>query len=219
MKKLDLKGEVRKTGTKTAKQLRKNGFVPCNLYGGAVEENIHFSVKELDLNKLVNTPNAYVVDFDIDGTQYQAILKEIAYHPVTDRILHADFLNVVDGKPFIMEVPVKIQGVATGVKDQGGQLVKGMRRLKVKSTLDKLPEEIVANVESLSIGQSIKVRDIETDGFTILNAQDALLAAVEITRVSKSLEMEETTTDEAAEGAEDGGEGAAAEEGAEKSEE
>ena len=197
MKKLALKGELRKTGTKTAKQLRAKGYVPCNLYGGALSENIHFAVKELDLNKLVNTPNAYVVDFEIDGKPYEAILKEIAFHPVTDRILHADFLNVVEGKPFIMEVPVKIEGVATGVKDQGGQLAKGMRRLKIKSTLDKLPEEIVANVESLKIGQSIKVRDIETDGFEILNAQDALLVAVEVTRASRSMAgSEEAASDE-----------------------
>jgi large subunit ribosomal protein L25 len=191
MKKLTLEGKLRKTGTKTAKELRKNGYVPCNLYGGAVENNVHFSVKELDLNKLLNTPDVYLLDFDIDGTKYEAILKDTEFHPVTDRPLHADFLNVVEGKPFIMEVPVKIEGVATGVKDEGGQLVKGMRRVKVKSVLDKMPDEIITNVESLKIGQSIKVRDIETDGFEILNAQDALLVAVEITRVSKSLEIEE----------------------------
>ncbi len=140
MKSIDLKGNARSaTGKKATKELRKAGSVPCNLYGEAKDENgmpkaLSFSATQEALRKLVYTPDIYSVNLDIDGKQHKAIMKELQFHPVTDRLLHVDFYEITEEKPIVMEVPIKLNGLAEGVK-AGGKLAASVRKLKVYSPL------------------------------------------------------------------------------------
>lgn len=166
-------------GKKESKALRNAGQVPCVIYGG--ESTAHFSVKALDLRNLVYTPNVYTAEIEIDGKTYKAILKDIQFHPVTDTILHVDFMELVDGKDITLSVPVTITGNAKGVM-QGGKLRKNMRRLTVRATPDNLPNSIDLDVTALSIGKSIRVSNVETNNFDILNPGSAVIVAVKMAR-------------------------------------
>jgi len=168
--------DLGKKGTKT---LRKEGMVPCVVYGG--EKTIHFAVKTLDLRNLVYTPNVYTAEIEVEGQVVKAILKDIQFHPVSDNILHVDFMELVDGKEISLSVPINITGNAKGVM-QGGKLRKNMRRLLVRATPENLPNSIDLDVTPLSIGKSIRVSNVETNNFDILNPASAVIAAVKMAR-------------------------------------
>ena len=186
MQVFELKGELRTDlGKKATKVLREEKKVPCVLYGG--KENIHFSVVEKDLSKLVYTPFVYIVKIMIDGNAYEAVMREIQFHPVTDRIFHIDFYHIFAEKPVIIEVPVKLKGFAEGVQ-AGGKLVQVIRKLKVKALPANLPGEVELDVTSLGLGKSIKVKELSFDNFEVVNAKEVVIAQVKVTRASKSVE-------------------------------
>lgn len=184
MQVFNLKGEPRNDlGKKATKNLRTESKVPCVLYGKG--ENVHFWVVEKDLSKLVYTPVVYVVKIEVDGKTYDAVMREIQFHPVTDRILHIDFYQIVEDKPVVMEVPVKLQGFAEGVQ-AGGKLSLVNRKLKVKALPSALPGEVVVDVTTLGLGKSIKVKDLSFEGFEVVNAKEVVVAQVKMTRAARA---------------------------------
>ncbi|MDE6451883.1 MAG: 50S ribosomal protein L25/general stress protein Ctc [Odoribacter sp.] len=184
----ELKGEVRNDlGKKATNLLRTEGKVPCVLYGGG--ENVHFAVVEKDLQKLLYTPIVYIVKVMVGGKEYEAVMREIQFHPVTDRVLHIDFYQISEDKPVMMEVPVKLQGFAEGVQ-AGGKLSLIVRKLKVKAVPANLPGEIVLDVTNLGLGKSIKVKDLSFENFEILNAKDVVVAQVKLTRAARAAAQE-----------------------------
>lgn len=180
MKSISINGTKRAAQTKQENiRLRAEGKVPCVLYGG--KEQIHFSTPALSLKGLVYTPNVYTVELNIDGTSYKAVMKDIQFHAVSDRINHIDFLELDDNKKITLEVPVKVSGNAIGVR-AGGQLVTKTRRLKVSALPKDLPDSIDISINELNIGDDIRVRDIKLKGVEILNSPNSVLTAVKITR-------------------------------------
>ena len=190
MKSIQIQGSLRaETGKKATKELRKSASIPCVLYGSQKDENgnqvaTHFSVTIDGIRKLVYTPHIYVVDLNIDGKVVNAIMKDIQFHPVTDAILHIDFYQIDEDKPIVMEVPVQLEGLAEGVK-AGGKLVLQMRKLKVKALYNMVPERMVINVSSLGLGKTIKVGELNYENLEILNAKDAVVCAVKLTRTAR----------------------------------
>ena len=190
MKSTEIVGSLRtETGKKATHSLRKNNSVPCVLYGMQKDENgnqvaTHFTVTVDGLRKLVYTPHIYVVDLNIDGKVVNAIMKDIQFHPVTDAILHVDFLQINEENPIVMEVPVQMEGLAEGVK-AGGKLALQMRKLKVKALYSAIPERLIVNVTSLGLGKTIKVGELNYEGLEILNAKEAVVCAVKLTRAAR----------------------------------
>lgn len=185
MKTFELKGEIRNDfGKKAAKAYRSQGLIPCVVYGGNNEENLNFLVKSGDVRKLIYTPEVQLVDLDLGGKKMKAILKEVQFHPVKEEILHIDFLHVFDNIPVVMEIPVQLEGLAEGVR-AGGKLSLDMRKLKVKAFAEKLPEKLVINVENLQLGKSIQVGELQFEGLEILNAKNAVVCRVQLTRAAR----------------------------------
>ena len=188
MKSIEIKGTARTIAERSSEQaralkaIRKNNGVPCVLYGGG--ENIHFTVQADELRKLVYTPHIYVVDLLIDGKKYNAIMKDIQFHPVKDTILHIDFYQINEEKPIVMEVPVQLEGLAEGVK-AGGKLSLQIRKLKVKALYDKIPERLTIDVSHLGLGKTVKVGELKYDNLELLNAKDAVVCAVKLTRAAR----------------------------------
>jgi len=193
MKTLTLSGSRRKTiGRTSAHALRREGKVPCILYGG--KDILHFEAVEKDFKHLVYTPDIHMIKLDVrptkstdsvslrSGTQVDAILKDIQFHPVTDKIMHVDFLEVIADKPVVMEVPVKINGTAVGVKE-GGKLLKKLARIRVKAPISKIPGNINVNVELMKIGDYIRIKDLKYEGVTFLHEPNVTIVAVKVTRV------------------------------------
>ena len=201
MKVLELAGNKRvDTGKKSTKKLRVEGLVPCVIYGEG--ENLHFSISEKNLRPLIYTPNVYLLAITIDGKVYDAVLKDIQYHPVADNILHIDFYQLSDDKKVIIEVPVILEGFAVGVKS-GGKLIAARRKLKVKALKADLPDTLTVNVEELELGKTIKVRDLSFDNVELLDAGNSVVAAVRLTRAAKGeLDGESEEGVEGAEGTE-----------------
>ena len=153
MEVFSLKGELRNDlGKKANKALRVDGNVPCVLYGAG--ENVKFFVSEKDLRKLLYTPKVYIVEIEIAGKIYRTVMREIQFHPVSDKVLHIDFYHIDEAKPVVMEVPVKLVGFAAGVQ-VGGKLVQVMRKLKVSAVPANLPDHLEIDVTSLGLGKSI----------------------------------------------------------------
>ncbi len=183
MKTFELKGEVRsELGKKASKAVRNGEAVPCVLYGG--KENLHFTATESDLRKLVYSPDVFVVELNIGKTATKAIMKDLQFHPVTDKVLHIDFLEVSDKKPVVVEIPVKLSGLAEGVK-AGGKLSLEMRKLKVKGIYSNIPEAITIDVTNLGLGKSIQVGKVEVKDMELLNAKNAVVAQVKLTRAAR----------------------------------
>ncbi len=183
MKTIDIKGSLRAEKGKTAaKTLRKQGLVPCILYGNKTE-NVDFSVLAADLKGLIFTPNSYIVNIDINGQKYAGILREAQYHPVTDAILHLDFYRVDSSKPVAIDIPVAITGNSEGVK-QGGKLQILNRKLKVSAMVDKLPDSLPIDITTLGLGKSISVGDLEYDGLTILTPKSSIVCTIKMTRAA-----------------------------------
>ena len=190
MKSIDINGSLRaEIGKKATRELRKNNGVPCVLYGINKDENgnpvaTHFTVTNDGLRNLVYTPHIYVVNLNIDGKVVNAIMKDIQFHPVKDNILHVDFLQIDEANPIVMEVPVKLEGLAEGVK-AGGKLALQVRKLKVKSLYNVIPEKLVIDVTNLGLGKTIKVGELNFEGLQILNAKEAVVCAVKLTRAAR----------------------------------
>ena len=183
MKTFELKGTVRTgLGKKATKAERVSENVPCVLYGGA--ENTHFTTTVSDIRKMIYSPEVFVVNLDIDGKTTKAIMKALQFHPVTDKVLHIDFLQVSEDKPVVVELPVKLEGLAEGVK-AGGKLALEMRKLKVKGLYPQIPENIVIDVTALGLGKSIQVAKVSVENLEILNAKNAVVAQVKLTRAAR----------------------------------
>ncbi len=183
-------------GSVDAKQIRKEGNIPCNIYG--VNGNTNFYVNEIIFNKIINSPEVYFVDLDIDGKKHKAIIKEVQFHPVTDKTLHVDFLEVSKEKPVNVTLPVKTTGTSKGVL-AGGKLRMVTRRLKVRGLVEDLPEFIEVDITSLKIGQTCKVADLNVKGLTFLDAANAVVVAVKMSRVATVVDDEEEVVEDSAE--------------------
>ena len=183
MKTFDLKGTVRTDlGKKATKAERVVDNVPCVLYG--TTENVHFTTTVSEIRKLIYTPEVFVVNLEIEGKVTKAIMKALQFHPVTDKVLHIDFLAITETKPVIVALPVKLEGLAEGVK-AGGKLALEMRKLKVKGLYPQIPENIVVDVTPLGLGKSIQVGKISVENLEILNNKNAVIAQVKLTRAAR----------------------------------
>jgi large subunit ribosomal protein L25 len=219
MKTIEISAKLREgTGKADTKKLRKEGMVPCELYG-ANQENVHFYAHHNAFKNMVYTPLVFIVKLDIDGSKYDAIMKDIQFHPVTDAIIHIDFLRVEEGRELKVDVPVNAVGTPVGVTE-GGLLFKRARTLKVLGLPKHLPDQLDVNVTELGIGDSVNVRDLDYENLILLDAPNSVVCAVRTTRMQmtveeEELEAEEAAAAEAAEAAE-GEEGEAPAEGDEK---
>ena len=190
MKTVQLSGSARtNVGKVDAKELRAKGHVPCVIYGG--NEQIHFHADERAFKPVIYTPNAHIVEINLDGKVYKTVLQEAQYHRINDKLIHADFLQIVDGKPVTVNIPVKLVGQSEGVK-KGGKLVLKLRKLKARGIAQELPDSIDLNIDKLDIGNSISVGDISIPGVTLLNAKNVSVVAVNTTRAAAAAEA--TTT-------------------------
>lgn len=184
MKSIAISGSARQNvGKRDAKQLRYEGKVPCVLYGG--EEQYHFSASAADLRDLIYTPEAMLVDLDIDGEKFRASMKDIQFHPVSDQVLHVDFLQLFDDKPVKIEIPVKITGVSPGVR-AGGKLLQSFRKLNVKGLPKDLIDFIEVDISSLEVGDSVRVEDIKLENLEILNSPSDTVVKVDQSRATRS---------------------------------
>jgi len=180
MKSVSISGSPRvNVGKKDAKALRNAENVPCVLYGG--KEQIHFYAPYKEFMPLVYTPEVNTVKISINGKEYNALMQEIQFHPVNDKILHVDFLELFPDKHVIIDIPVKITGKSIGVK-QGGKLIVGVRKLKVRALPSQLPDYIPVNVDNLDIGQSVKVENISIKEVQLLDAPNKVIVSARITR-------------------------------------
>lgn len=209
MKNYQLNAETRvNLGKKAAQRLRSEGKIPVVLNGGEIVElpyngtlkegqkliklgsdnkgviTTDLTVKVEDIRKLVYTPEIFVIDLNIDGEKKEAVLKEIQFQPVDDSILHIDLLEVTDKKPVVMEVPVKLEGHAAGVK-AGGKLNLSMKKIKVKALYTNIPERVVINVDHLELGKTLQIGDLHFEGLELVNAKNAVVCAVQLTRAAR----------------------------------
>jgi large subunit ribosomal protein L25 len=169
-------------GKKDTKALRKQGLVPCVLYGG--KEQIHFSALETDFKPLIFTPEVHTVELEINGRKINALLQDVQYNNMTDKIQHVDFMEIHADKPVIIQIPVQTVGVAPGVR-AGGKLVMKMRRLKVRAFLKDLPDNIVIDISKLEIGQGVRISQITAGNLVFLEAPNVDVVAVTATRASR----------------------------------
>ena len=184
MKSFDLKGTSRtEVGKKSTNELRKNNGIPCVLYGIEKEAKA-FAVTADAVRKLVYTPDIHVVNLTIDGVECKAVLKDIQFHPVKDTILHMDFLQIVEDKAIVMEVPTVLTGLAAGVK-LGGKLQQAIRKIKVKAVYANIPEKLVVDVTELALGKSIKVGDLSFEGLELVTPAQTVVCSVAATRASR----------------------------------
>lgn len=186
MKEIIVTGQKRNSlGKKASKELRKEGMIPCNLYGEATADGkpvaLSFAAPMSELRKLVYTPHIYLVELNIDGKNHGAIMKEIQFHPTTDAILHIDFYEVNETKPIVMGVPVKHIGLAQGVRD-GGRMNKSIRKIDVKAPYAQIPETLDIDVTKLRIGKSIKVGDLSFEGLELVTSKDVVVCSIKNTR-------------------------------------
>ena len=182
MKHFELKGQIREAGNKAViKAFRKQGLVPCNLYGLGMN-NILFTVNAKDLKKATNTPVAHIIDLALsDGKTYTAIIHELQFHPVEDVCLHVDFLAVNESKPIVIKVPIAISGHAIGVQN-GGKFFQITRELRISALMKDLPDELSVDVTNLQIEKQMSASDLHFDNVTILSSKDTIICAVKSTR-------------------------------------
>ena len=200
MKSITINGSQRESvGKKSTKALRNAGQVPCVLYGG--DTPVHFSAKELAFSKIVYTPNAHTVVIALEnGETYNAVMQDIQFHPVTDRILHVDFYQLFEDKPVTMDIPVRLVGNSPGVKN-GGRLLFRKRKLAIKALPSKLPDFFNVDISKLKIGMLISVEGLKNDDFTILHPDSQVVVQVKTARAAIEVEEDEEGV-EGVEGAE-----------------
>ncbi|MBQ2506947.1 MAG: 50S ribosomal protein L25/general stress protein Ctc [Bacteroidaceae bacterium] len=190
MKTIDVKGTLRAaTGKKSTRELRKTDAVPCVLYGVEKDDKglpvaTPIAVTNAELRNLVYTPNIYLVNLAVDNKVCKAILKDIQFDPVKDTIMHVDFYQVTEDKPIVMDVPVKLNGLAAGVR-AGGKLVAQVRKLKVKALYSDIPEKLDIDVTKLELGKSIKVSELSFDGLELVTPAEVVVCSVRMTRAAR----------------------------------
>lgn len=189
MKEIEVKGQKRTDlGKKAAKAMRKEGLIPCNLYGEAknadgAPEALSIACPMSELRKIVYTPHIYVIKLVIDGEERTAILKELQFHPVTDTLLHVDFYEVNDQKPITVGIPVKLNGLAQGVRD-GGRMNLSIRKIDVTAKYQSIPEHLDIDVTAMTIGKSIKVGDLHFEGLEMATSKNVVVCSIKATRKS-----------------------------------
>lgn len=200
MKTVSLSGSPRENvGKKDARSLRARGQVPCVVYGG--QEQVHFSVDLIELSKYVYTPDVFRFELDINGQKTEAILKDLQFDPVTDRIIHADFLEIIEGKPVRLEIPVHIVGNSIGVRN-GGRLSTAYRRLTVYGLPKDFPDAIEMDITKLRIGDSLRVKNIDLPNVTFLHDPEAVVVGVRTARGAVDTGEEDEEGEEGEEAAE-----------------
>lgn len=190
MKSIDVKGTARtKTGKKAARNLRKSDLIPCNLYGEKRENGLpvaeNFTVSAAEVRNLIYTPDIHSVNLTIDGKEHKAIVKELQFHPVTDKLLHIDFYEITDKKPIVIAVPIKLNGLAEGVR-AGGKLAASVRSLKVRAAYTQIPERLEIDVTNLGLGKTIKVADLSFEGLELVTPASVVVCQVKMTRSAMS---------------------------------
>lgn len=201
MKEISLNGQLRTDlGKKASRELRRTDNVPCVIYGVEKDEkgmpvSKSFTVSQKELAKLLYTPNVYIVNINIDGTEVKAILKALQTDFVTDRPIHVDFYQITEDRPVVIEIPIKLNGLAEGVK-AGGKLVATVRKLKVKAPYTKFPDTLDIDVSALGLGKSIKVKELSFEGLEIVTSKEVVVCSVRMTRAARS--AAEATTEEGA---------------------
>ena len=215
MKTVSLSGSLRENvGKKDAKKSRKLGLIPCVLYGG--EEQIHFTILEKHFDKIIFTPEVYLINLTIDDKEYTTMLQDVQYHPVTDSTLHVDFLQLLEGNPISIAVPIILEGSAPGVM-QGGRLIFKIRKLRVRGLAEDLPDQIVVDISKLNIGDGVKIEELKLDKLSYLDNANSLIVAV---RTARGIEEdEEEEEDEEGEEGEEGAETPEGDKPAEKTKE
>lgn len=189
MKSVSISGSLRENvGKKDAKAQRANGLIPCVLYGG--EKQYQFVVELNQFRSLIYTPEVRYAIISIDGKEIPAILQASQFHPITDNLLHVDFLEVIDGKPITIGLPIRIVGTSPGVL-RGGKLVKKVRKLKVRGELKDIPEEILVDISGLDIDNNVKVNELSIPNVTFIENPNAVVAAVLSTRNVEDAPTEE----------------------------
>ena len=189
MREFSINGSVRANlGKKATKEVRKNGLVPCVMYGEKRDENglpvaTHFVVNEKEINKIYFTPHVYLVNINIDGVEHKAIVKEVQCHPVKDNVLHVDFYEVVANRPIVVGVPIAPKGLAEGVR-AGGKLMAMIRKINVKASYDLIPEKLDIDVTNLGLGKSIKVGDLSFEGLELVTPKEVIVCTVKMTRAA-----------------------------------
>lgn len=199
-------------GKKATKELRNAGLIPVVLNGGEVVELpysgslnegeqvielannkgvkvTNLTVKAEDVRKLIYTPDIYAIDLDVNGVKKMAVLKDIQFHPVKEEILHIDLLEVNDKKPVVIEVPVKLEGHAEGVK-AGGKLTLSMKKIKVKAIYSAIPEKVIINVDNLGLGKTLQIGELHFEGLELMNAKNAVVCAVQLTRAARGAQAQ-----------------------------
>ena len=196
MKHFELNGKIREVGNKAViKAIRRQGLVPCNLYGQGIE-NVLFTVSERDLMGITNTPASYIIDIKLDnGQTYMAVVHELQFHPVKDNCLHVDFLAVSEDKPIAIKVPIVVTGHPVGVQ-KGGKFVLVSRAIRISALMKDLPDTLNVDVTSLDIEKRIVAGDIKLDNVTVVSPKDTIICTVKATRNMTQ------AADENAEGAE-----------------
>ncbi|MBP3844212.1 MAG: 50S ribosomal protein L25/general stress protein Ctc [Prevotella sp.] len=191
MKEISVSGQKRtETGKKASKMLRKEGLIPCNLYGEKRDEKglpeaMAFVAPMAELRKAVYTPHVYVVNLTIDGKEHKAIIKELQFHPTSDALIHADFYEINETKAITVGIPVNLTGHAQGVRD-GGRLNLSIRKINVTAPYKNIPEKLDIDVTSLELGKSIKVGSLQFDGLEIATPKEVIVCSVKATRASRS---------------------------------
>ncbi len=202
MKTIQISAEKRtELGKKNTRDLRKADHVPCVMYGGA--EVLHFQAHENDFRHIVYTPTAFLVELNLGGEVHKAVMQELQFHPVTDKLYHIDFVEVFDDKPVTVELPILLTGAAIGIKN-GGKARQRRRVLKVRGLVANLPDVLEIDINDVELGESIKIGDLSYDKLEILDPSRSMIFAVVSSRISKGMEMgeaEEAAEAEAAEAA------------------
>lgn len=200
MNTVSLSGALRShVGKKDAKAQRKQGKVPCVIYGG--KEQKHFTLNQIDFKEIIFTPEVNIIKIELGDKTYETILQDIQYHPVTDEVLHADFLELTPGKPVTLAIPVELQGTAPGII-KGGKLLLKLRKLRVRGLIEDIPQHIVLDISKLDLGKSIKVKEVMNDKLQFLDPANAVIVNVKTARgivEEGEEEEEEESTEESAE--------------------
>lgn len=192
MLEINVTGQVRSDlGKKASKSIRKQGLIPCNIYGVKrggeknLPEALSFTATFAELRKAIYTPHVYVVNLNIDGVEHKAVIKELQFHPVTDALLHVDFLEITEEKPVTVGIPVELKGLANGVRN-GGRLALLIRQIKVTAIYTNIPEKLIIDVTSLELGKSIKVGDLHFEGLEFATPKEVNVCSVQMTRAARA---------------------------------
>jgi large subunit ribosomal protein L25 len=193
MKHFELNAQLRtKIGKKANKKLRKEDAIPAVIYGG--KENLHINTTQSDVRKLIYTPEVLCADINVNGTVYTTIIKDVQFHPVTDKILHIDFYEINPDKALKIAIPLQLTGSSEGVK-AGGKLKQNIRKITVKGKMDVIPEVFTIDISSLNIGQAIKIKDLTSDTFEFVDPKTTIVVSIASTRGVTAAATATTTTE------------------------